>query len=158
LARFTVHSPDDNPSVLAPLLKAARFEIPIGGTLKAPRIDTQALKQRLRSIGADLVDGAIAAGTQGLQRLLQQLPQRPLQCLIPWPRGRRSTPDADATPTPPSPASRPEASGSGSVKGPDHQSGPPAPSRREARKPPLHTVEKETPNHPGRLTPKERRA
>jgi hypothetical protein len=152
VARFTMNSPRDDMPVISSLLKSARFELPIRGTLEHPKIDTQAMKQRLKSLGSDLLEGSIAAGAEGLQRLLQKLPERPLQGW--FPRIRRAAPTP--SPTPPPPALDPQESESAAP--PDRGEGPMAPTRREARKPPAPPVEKEAADRPGPLTPQERRA
>jgi hypothetical protein len=62
--------------VLAALLNDARFELPIRGTLEHPRIDEEALKERLKSLGSDMLGNSIVAGAEGLLRLLEGLPRR----------------------------------------------------------------------------------
>ncbi|MHB1561275.1 MAG: AsmA family protein, partial [Isosphaeraceae bacterium] len=76
VARFRVNPPRQDRPVLAALLNNARFELPITGTLDAPKIDRDALKERMKSIGSDMIDGSIEAGAIGLFRLLEGLPRR----------------------------------------------------------------------------------
>lgn len=76
VARFRVNPPRADRPVLAALLNNARFELPIRGTLQDPRIDEEELKKRLKSIGSDMLENSIAAGADGLLRLLDGLPKR----------------------------------------------------------------------------------
>lgn len=76
VARFRVNPPRADRPVLAALLNNARFELPIRGTLEHPRIDEEALKERLKSLGSDMLENSIVAGADGLLRLLDGLPRR----------------------------------------------------------------------------------
>jgi hypothetical protein len=76
LARFRINPPRADRPVIAALLNNARFELPIRGTLDDPQIDEEALKERLKSMGSDLLGNSIFAGTEGLLRLLERLPRR----------------------------------------------------------------------------------
>ena len=76
VARFRVNPPRADRPVLAALLNNARFELPIQGTLEDPRIDEEALKERLKSMGSDMLGNSIGAGADGLMRLLEGLPRR----------------------------------------------------------------------------------
>ena len=76
LARFRVNPPRADRPVLAALLNNARFELPIRGTLTDPRIDQEELKERLRSLGPDMLGNSVVAGAEGLMRLLEGLPRR----------------------------------------------------------------------------------
>ena len=76
VARFRVNPPRADRPLLAALLNNARFELPIRGTLKDPRIDEEAMKERLKSMGTDMLGNSIAAGADGLMRLLDGLPRR----------------------------------------------------------------------------------
>jgi hypothetical protein len=76
VARFRVNPPRADRPVLAALLNNARFELPIRGTLDEPRIDEEALKARLKSLGSDMLGNSIVAGADGLMRLLEGLPRR----------------------------------------------------------------------------------
>jgi translocation and assembly module TamB len=95
VARLAVNPPRADAPVLSSLVRAARFELPIGGTLEHPKIDKLALKERLKSLGSDLLETSVAAGAQGLLRLLEGLPTR-RQALKPAP----SPPEADRPKTP----------------------------------------------------------
>ena len=76
VARFGVNPPRADRPVLAALLTNARFELPIKGTLDDPQIDEEALKERLKSLGSDMIGNSIEAGAAGLMRMLQGLPRR----------------------------------------------------------------------------------
>ena len=75
-------------------MENAKFDLPIRGTLKNPKIDGEALKEHWKAIGTDLLGGSVQAGVNGLQRLLQGLPEDGLRGLFPL---RRQT----AKPPPP---------------------------------------------------------
>ena len=66
MARFRVNPPRADRPVLAALLNNARFELPITGTLDDPRIDEEALKERLKSLGSDMLGNSIGAGADGI--------------------------------------------------------------------------------------------
>ncbi len=91
VAHFAFNPPRANVPILSPILETARFEVPITGTLKNPRIDGEALKDRWQGIGAGLLQGSMQAGMNGLQRLFQGIPGQPFPGLIP-PGARMATP------------------------------------------------------------------
>jgi translocation and assembly module TamB len=76
LARLAPNAPSADKPVLASLLRSARFELPIRGTLKNPKIDAEAMNVRLKSLGEDMIESSVVAGIQGLGRLLERLPIR----------------------------------------------------------------------------------
>ncbi len=76
VARFTLNPPRADMPVLSSVLRTAQFELPIRGTLKQPKIDQLALKERLKSLGSDLLENSVASGAAGLLRLLEGLPAR----------------------------------------------------------------------------------
>jgi hypothetical protein len=94
VARFRVKPPRADRPVLAALLNNARFELPIRGTLDDPRIDKEALRERLKGLGQDMLGNSIVAGAEGLMKLLDGLPQRRV--------ARKPPADAPAT-APPDP-------------------------------------------------------
>ncbi len=102
LARFRVNPPRADRPMLAALLNNARFELPIRGTLDDPRIDEDALKERLKNLGQDMLGNSIAAGTEGLLRLLEGLPRRRVARKPPADAPESAPPDAQ-------PARRPAA-------------------------------------------------
>ena len=77
VAKFTFNPPRaaDKP-LLATILKTARLELPITGTLKEPRIDAQAFQERLKSAGSDLLENSVGVGAEGLMRVLQGIAAR----------------------------------------------------------------------------------
>jgi hypothetical protein len=95
VARFRVNPPRADRPVLAALLNNARFELPIRGTLDKPRIDEEALKDRLKSMGSDMLGNSITAGADGLLRLLDGLPKRR--------EARKPPADGPGAPPPPEP-------------------------------------------------------
>ncbi len=100
VARFSLTPPDSNIPVLSSLMSNARFELPIRGTLKNPKIDGDALKEYWKGVGANLLGGSMEAGVDELQKLLRDLPAKGLRDLL-SPRRRRG---ADAPPDPQAPA------------------------------------------------------
>jgi len=106
VARLSLSRPRADVPILTPILETARFEIPIRGTLKNPKIDGEAMKERWKAIGTDLLQGSMEAGLSGLQRLLQGLPAQPFGGLFPPgrpgalpPAPRVVTPDGPKPPT-----------------------------------------------------------
>ncbi len=76
VARFRLNPPGPDKPLLTTILQTARFELPIRGTLDDPRIDVEGMKDRLKSMGSDLLDNSVVAGAGGLLRFLEQLPAR----------------------------------------------------------------------------------
>ncbi len=76
VARFRLNPPGPDKPLLAALLQTARFELPIHGTLADPRIDVEGMKERLKSMGSDVLENSVGAGVGGLLRFLEQLPAR----------------------------------------------------------------------------------
>jgi translocation and assembly module TamB len=83
VARFALNPPKSPIPVLSPILESARFELPITGTLKNPKIDKAELQDRWKAIGSGLLGNSIEAGVNGLDRLLRGLPIPPLQGMRP---------------------------------------------------------------------------
>ncbi len=77
VARFTLNPPSaaDRPA-LASLLKIARLEVPIRGTLQDPQVDAQAMQERLKSVGSDLLENSVGIGAEGLMKFLQGIAAR----------------------------------------------------------------------------------
>ncbi len=86
VARFALKPPRSPIPVLSPILETARFELPITGTLKKPKIDGDELQNRWKAIGSGLLGNSVEAGVNGLERLLQGLSARPLPGLRPGAR------------------------------------------------------------------------
>jgi len=137
IARFSLQPPRSGVPILTPIMENARFDLPIRGTLKNPKIDGEALKEHWTGIGVDLLGNSVEAGVNGLQRLLEGLPVPGLRGLIP--PARRMVP-------PPAPAA-PDADGG---KVPDDSGRPEA--EHEVLKPPNAAGERSAP-----LTAEERR-
>ncbi len=83
VARFALAPTRSSVPVLTPILSNVKFDLPIRGTLKNPKIDGEALKEHWAEIGTDLLGNSMVAGVNGLQKLLQGLPVRGLRGLIP---------------------------------------------------------------------------
>jgi translocation and assembly module TamB len=83
VARFALTPPRSGVPVLTPIMENMKFDLPIRGTLKKPKIDGEALKAHWAEVGTDLLGNSMAAGVNGLQRMLQGLPVRGLRGLIP---------------------------------------------------------------------------
>ncbi len=83
VARFALAPPRSNVPVLGPIMENVKFDLPIRGTLKNPKIDGEALKAHWAGVGTDLLGNSMEAGVNGLQRLLQGLPVRGLRGLMP---------------------------------------------------------------------------
>jgi hypothetical protein len=137
VARFSLQPPRVGVPILTPIMENARFDLPIRGTLKNPKIDGEALKDHWKGVGVDLLGNSMEAGVNGLQRLLEGLPVPGLRGLLP--PVRRMVP-------PPAPAA-PNAEGG---RSPDDRGQPGA--DHEVLKPPNGAGERPAP-----LTPEERR-
>ena len=74
VARFALPLPGLSVPVLTPIMENVKFDLPIRGTLKNPKIDGEALKEHWKAVGVDLLGDGMQAGVDGLQRLLQGLP------------------------------------------------------------------------------------
>ena len=90
VARFALTPSRSGVPVLTPILENMKFDLPIRGTLKKPKIDGDALKAHWAQVGTDLLGNSMEAGVNGLQRMLQGLPVRGLRGLIA--PGRRAAP------------------------------------------------------------------
>ena len=83
VARFSLRPPRSDVPILTPIMENARFDLPIRGTLKNPKIDGEALKEHWKGVGVDLLGNSMEAGVNGLQRLLEGLPVPGLRGLLP---------------------------------------------------------------------------
>ena len=79
--------------MLSPLVETARFELPIRGTLGKPKIDGDALKEKWKAFGSNLLQGGVEAGVNGLQKLFEGLPEQPFRGLLPRQRIKPATPE-----------------------------------------------------------------
>jgi hypothetical protein len=76
VARFTLNPPQADKPLLASILRAARLELPIRGTLKDPEIDAKSMQERLKSVGSELLENSVGIGAEGLMRVLEGLSAR----------------------------------------------------------------------------------
>jgi translocation and assembly module TamB len=110
VAHLALIPPRSNVPVLTPMLQRARFDLPIRGTLRNPKIDGEALKEHWKAVGADLLGNSLEAGVNGLQKLFQGLSKPNLRGLVP-----------PARQAGPPPAPRPEAPDSAVDRGPENR-------------------------------------
>jgi hypothetical protein len=143
VAHFGLLPRRNGAPILAPIVGAARFDLPISGTLDKPKINGDALKEQWKSVGLDLLGNSLHLGTNALDRLLEALPGRRSRDVVP--RERRFGP-----PPPPRPGATDERMGAF----PDSDGAPEV--RHEAQKPPPPTPDPPA-RRPGALTPDERR-
>jgi translocation and assembly module TamB len=80
VASFAMVPPRRNIPVLSDILQNAQIQVPITGTFKKPRIDGEAIKERFKDLGVNMLDNLIGAGVNagvnGLGRILQGGPGR----------------------------------------------------------------------------------
>ena len=76
VASFAMVPPRRNIPVLSDILENAQLQLPITGTFKKPRINGDAIKDRFKDFGANMLDSVIGAGVNGLGRILQGGPRR----------------------------------------------------------------------------------
>ena len=147
--------PRRNIPFLSDILENAQIQLPITGTFQKPRINGDAIKDRFKDLGVNMLDSVIGAGVNGLGRILQGGPGRnpPRRDFFP----PFVAPDNNqAVPAPPAPGtagSRPAPPAPGSAPA------PPAPGDRVAQRPlPDPDDELDEPSaRPGLLTPEQRR-
>ena len=71
VASFAMVPPRKNIPVLSEILENTQIQLPITGTFKKPRIDGDAIKDRFKDLGVNMLDTVIDAGVNGLGRILQ---------------------------------------------------------------------------------------
>ena len=104
VARFAMVPPRKNIPVLSQILENTQLQVPISGTLKKPRLNTEAIKDRFKDMGTNLLETMMDVGASGLNRVLRGGPgaagEGPARRDVfpPFPR-----PDDDRTPPPPRP-------------------------------------------------------
>ncbi len=76
VASFAMIPPKRNIPFLSDILENAQIQLPITGTFQKPRIDSDAIKDRFKDLGANMLDSVIGAGVNGLGRILQGGPGR----------------------------------------------------------------------------------
>jgi translocation and assembly module TamB len=126
VASFAMVPPRKEIPVLSQILENTQLQVPISGTFKHPRINGDAIAERFKNMGVNMLDTVIGAGLGTLGRALQRGPRAG--------NGGRSRdffppfvpPTADQTPPPPQPgigdSSRQHAPGAQ----PDRAARPPA--------------------------------
>ncbi len=150
VARFAMVPPRKNIPVLSQILEHTQLQVPITGTLKKPKLNTEAIKDRFKDMGTNLLETMMDVGANGLNRVLGG--------------GRGAGGDGPARRDPFPPFSRPD---DNQVPPPPRPGTVPAPKRDEAgekasrsssdkAKEPNADADK-PPRRPGPLTPEERR-
>ncbi len=156
VAKFAMVPPRRNIPVLSDILENAQLQLPITGTFQKPRIDGDAIKDRFKDLGVNMLDSLIGAGVNGLGRIIEGGPGRnaPQRDFFP----PFVTPDNDQpAPPPPAPgtaASRAARPAPGAAPTP-----PPVPGNRRVQPVPDDPDDElDQPNpRPGQLTPEQRR-
>ncbi|QEH38289.1 hypothetical protein OJF2_68870 [Aquisphaera giovannonii] len=143
VASFAVAPPQREIPVLSKLLEETQIQVPITGTLKKPRIDGDAVAERFKNMGLNMLDNLLGPGASGLGRLFQRRPgdDRPRDFFPPFRPPTGDEPGAGETgrtPAPPRPggdARRGDDADEGVAKGANGPDGPtPMQLRREERK------------------------
>jgi translocation and assembly module TamB len=162
VASFAMIPPRRNIPVLSQILENTQIQVPITGTFKKPRINGEAIKDRFKDMGTNLLETMMDVGANGLNRILRGGQGGPV--------GRRDffppfpPPADDRTPPPPQPGSgRPagDRTGGSAVaerNGNNSDSGKPVPDRkaRERTSDPDAEVAR-LPSKPEPLTAEDRR-
>lgn len=149
VARFAMVPPRKNIPVVSQILENTQLQVPITGTLKKPRLNTEAIKDRFKDMGTNLLETMMDVGASGLNRLLRNGrgaggngPER-RDVFPPFAR-----PDDDQAPPPPRPRSDP------APKRDDDVANSSRSSQDKAREPGADADQ--LPGRPGQLTPEER--
>ena len=71
VARFAMVPPRKNIPVLSQILEHTQLQVPISGTLKKPRLNTEAIKDRFKDMGTNLLETMLDVGASGLNRVLR---------------------------------------------------------------------------------------
>ncbi|MFO0891836.1 MAG: hypothetical protein U0790_22200 [Isosphaeraceae bacterium] len=71
VASFAMIPPRRNIPVLSDLLASTQLQVPITGTLKKPRLNGEAIKDRFKEMGTNVLDTLIGVGANGLNRILR---------------------------------------------------------------------------------------
>ena len=150
VASFAMAPPRKEIPVLSDILENTQLQVPITGTLKNPRLDGDAIAERFKNMGVNMLDTVIGAGVNGLGRILQGGPGagrrgQPRDFFPPF-----VPPGADEPPAPPKPGGREP-----------RQAGAPG-ERPDPSSPPPHQPDNpddlldQGPSRPGQLTPQQR--
>ena len=70
VASFAMAPPRKEIPVLSEILEKTQIQVPITGTLKNPRIDGDAIAERFKNMGVNMLDTVIGAGVNGLGRII----------------------------------------------------------------------------------------
>lgn len=73
-ASFALIPPNKQIPVLSDILAGTQLQVPITGTLDNPRINGDAIAERLKNMGTNMLDTLIGVGVNGLGRILQGRP------------------------------------------------------------------------------------
>ncbi|MGC8642454.1 MAG: hypothetical protein ACP5XB_21545 [Isosphaeraceae bacterium] len=71
VASFAVAPPQKKIPVLSEILEHARIQVPITGTFKNPKINRDALAERFKDLGVNMLDSVLGTGINGLGRIFQ---------------------------------------------------------------------------------------
>ena len=145
--------PRRNIPVLSDILQNAQIQLPITGTFKKPKINGDAIKDRFKDLGANMLDSVIGAGVNSLGRILQGGPGRngPQRDFFPPFVPPGNDPPLPPPPDPGAPASRRNPPAGGAPA--------PAPGDRRVQPVPDNPDDElDQPNgRPGQLTPEQKR-
>ena len=101
VASFAMAPPRKEIPVLSEILENTQLQVPITGTLKNPRINSDAIAERFKNMGVNMLDTVIGAGVNGLGRILEGGPE-PGEADGPATSSRRSSPGRGGGSSPPS--------------------------------------------------------
>ncbi len=159
VASFAMVPPRRNIPFLSDILENAQLQLPITGTFQKPRIDGDAIKDRFKDLGVNMLDSVIGAGVNGLGRILQGGPRRngPQRDFFPPFVAPGSDQPLPLPPGPGAPASRGNPPAAGAARAPAPPP-PPAPGDRRVQPVPDNPDDElDQPNgRPGQLTPQQR--
>jgi translocation and assembly module TamB len=155
VASFAMAPPRRNIPVLSDILQNTQIQVPITGTFKKPRIDGEAIKERFKDLGVNILDNLIGAGVNagvnGLGRILQGGPGRngPPRDFFPPLAPPGDDRPVSPPPRPGAPEPREVPPGGGGATAPDSRRNPPVPENPDD--------ELDQPKaRPGQLTPEQR--
>ena len=71
VARFAMIPPRRNIPVLSQILENTEIQVPIKGTFKKPKLNGEAIKDRFKDMGTNLLETMMDVGANGLNRILR---------------------------------------------------------------------------------------
>jgi translocation and assembly module TamB len=150
VASFAMAPPRKEIPVLSEILENTQLQVPITGTLKNPRLNGDAIAERFKNMGVNMLDNVIGAGVNGLGRILQGGPGagrrgQPRDFFPPL-----NPPRDEETPAPPKPGVRDLRQAQKPVEKPDAGAPP-----RTQRDDPDDLLD-QLPGRPGQLTPEQK--